>query len=736
MNLNFEQPWGWLGLLAIPVIIVIYIIKSKYVPKTVSSTFIWKRSLKYVKRKIPLKFIMSFLLVMQILVALAATVAIAKPSVKPLESSEKIIIVDASASMQTTDGGKSRYDVAMELLEKEAEGVGSNKGMTIILASPEFENGAQIVGGTSTAPLTTKSEVLKVIDDQLRGKCTNGSANINAAIKEAESCLASVPDGTTSTVYIYTDKQYPIDQSSLDYINIVSCARETEVNAGILSVYDEYVAQGYRFTVKLGNYGDSGSGKNSFYVRLIVNETGNMGAERVAATTQVEMSNEEELELIFSPDANAKPVAGKNQKIQWISESFKNYEYIRVEIGSDDGLKKDNSYILYSEQKGTPRILLVSSNVQLKDGKIDTTSVPLMKLVLGSFGYVINSYDMFATVEDADEAGKLSGYDLYIFEGVMPKQHLPTDGAVWLLNVPQTFDTDPITKKPKNITSIPGTSFKFGDEIKYIAPSDPRMDIGGFKISLDAGYAMLPDNIKAICNENKVDFNHTISVPGKGEIHPVIDKIVNVEKHTDFYPLYSSSNKPVIFAGSIGTSKAIVSTFDFSKSTIPLFVSDFPILINNMLSFSLAPSLPDRTAELGGTLNFDAPAGALKIEYFMLPETSSEENDKISFGTWVKNVSESFPTVALDELGTYSMVVWYTEDGDTNEKKETFTLTTHIPSSEVNIFAPGEGTLDVNINPNANNQREVKNTDGTWWVILVLVLLLIIEWGVYYRDEH
>ena len=102
--MKFLQPLGLLGLLAIPIIILIYIVKSKYVQKPVSSTFIWKRSLRYVKRKIPLNFIVSLLLILQILTVTVASLAISRPTIVPFSSNETIIIIDSSASMLTTDG--------------------------------------------------------------------------------------------------------------------------------------------------------------------------------------------------------------------------------------------------------------------------------------------------------------------------------------------------------------------------------------------------------------------------------------------------------------------------------------------------------------------------------------------------------------------------------------------------------------------------------------------------------
>ena len=46
-------PLGLLGLIGIIILIIIYIIKPNYQSKFVSSTFVWKLSLKYKKKKIP-----------------------------------------------------------------------------------------------------------------------------------------------------------------------------------------------------------------------------------------------------------------------------------------------------------------------------------------------------------------------------------------------------------------------------------------------------------------------------------------------------------------------------------------------------------------------------------------------------------------------------------------------------------------------------------------------------------
>ena len=55
-------PLGFLGLLGIIALIVIYIIKPNYQNKFISSTYVWKLSLKYKKKKLPINTLRNILL--------------------------------------------------------------------------------------------------------------------------------------------------------------------------------------------------------------------------------------------------------------------------------------------------------------------------------------------------------------------------------------------------------------------------------------------------------------------------------------------------------------------------------------------------------------------------------------------------------------------------------------------------------------------------------------------------
>ena len=52
--MTWLAPIGFLGLSGIIALIIIYIIKPNYQKKMVSSTFVWKLSLKYKKKRLPI----------------------------------------------------------------------------------------------------------------------------------------------------------------------------------------------------------------------------------------------------------------------------------------------------------------------------------------------------------------------------------------------------------------------------------------------------------------------------------------------------------------------------------------------------------------------------------------------------------------------------------------------------------------------------------------------------------
>ena len=92
--MSWLTPLGFLGFIGLIILIIIYIIKPNYQNKIISSTFIWKLSLKLKKKKIPINTLRNVLLfICQVLVISMAAMILARPVIaeerKP-EMREKI----------------------------------------------------------------------------------------------------------------------------------------------------------------------------------------------------------------------------------------------------------------------------------------------------------------------------------------------------------------------------------------------------------------------------------------------------------------------------------------------------------------------------------------------------------------------------------------------------------------------------------------------------------------------
>src|SRR6185436_2239342 len=113
--MSFLAPAAALFALSIPVVVVFYLLKRKRVVKLVSSTLLWQRFLSETQASAPFqKLRRNWLLILQILLLILAVLALTRPyfPTKARSSELRVLILDASASMKSTDEPSSRFDKA------------------------------------------------------------------------------------------------------------------------------------------------------------------------------------------------------------------------------------------------------------------------------------------------------------------------------------------------------------------------------------------------------------------------------------------------------------------------------------------------------------------------------------------------------------------------------------------------------------------------------------------------
>ena len=74
-------PLGLLGLIGVVALIIIYLIRPNYQQKYISSTYIWKLSLKYKKKRVPISKLRNILIIIcQILALVTCALILAQPN--------------------------------------------------------------------------------------------------------------------------------------------------------------------------------------------------------------------------------------------------------------------------------------------------------------------------------------------------------------------------------------------------------------------------------------------------------------------------------------------------------------------------------------------------------------------------------------------------------------------------------------------------------------------------------
>ncbi len=368
--MRLAVPLGLLGLIAVAVLILIYIFKPKYQDKKFSSTYIWKLSLKYAKRKVPLQWLQnSLLFIVQLLILALIAFSMSFPQVVlDSKNGEKIIVIDASASMSAVYDGKSRFDAAKdEIIDIIDETTGNSHKVSVIVADGKS---SFIIRRTDSASYAKQ----KLFETE----CGMSEADVGSAMELAEDVLAENP---SAEVLFYTDHDYK-DKGKVTVINVANA----EWNAAILDFSAKRVKGKYVFTAEVASYGKAAE----FSVKLSID-----GKAQLPGLAK----------------------CGKNAtaKVVWDSLDISKYDSAEVHLSASDSASFDNDFYIYAPNTELIGAQLVSDNPGFLNSALRSNEK--CRVVIPN-----------ETVPETD-----SGFDLYIYDGKVP-QNAPSDGSVWYVN--------------------------------------------------------------------------------------------------------------------------------------------------------------------------------------------------------------------------------------------------------------------------------------------------------------
>jgi hypothetical protein len=151
------QPSALWFLLALPAIFVLYLIQSRYRPQVVASLLLWKRMARDLEAEAawrPPRW--DVLLALQLLVALAVAIALARPATARSGQPHLAVVLDTSASMGSRDVPPTRLAAARQAVEDVVNSAAPDARVSLVTAGLDpqvrVENGspADVVDAVGT----------------------------------------------------------------------------------------------------------------------------------------------------------------------------------------------------------------------------------------------------------------------------------------------------------------------------------------------------------------------------------------------------------------------------------------------------------------------------------------------------------------------------------------------------------------------------------------------------------
>ncbi len=395
--MSFLYPLGLIGLIGVPLLILIYILRSKYNEQTVASTYLWTLSERFFKRRNPLSGLTGIIsLILQILTVVIISLAIARPVfVVPDSASEYCFILDGSGSMNTDSDGKSNFERGKEYIEKAIDSARLGSSYTLI----------SVNGDTSVVyeRIQDKAVAKDLLSDI---ECSDGDIKLDEALSKAQKYF---DENTSTLVYLVTDRNYESHKN----VEIVNVSSQNVTNYGITDAWGN-LTDGTLYT---GGVVTSYTSDATLEIELYIN-----GSDRAAKKTTVSLK------------------AGESADVE-LSASVTSYDSFRLVITNSDDLAADNEVISYNtSSEESYSILIVSKTPFFLEAAFDALT------------------DSAVDTLDPEEYKGQSGYGLYVFHSFTPDE-LP-DAAVWLINSTESVDKSGFGIRGVMETDEPGELIK------------------------------------------------------------------------------------------------------------------------------------------------------------------------------------------------------------------------------------------------------------------------------------
>lgn len=192
--MSFLAPAALWFAAVLPVVVLFYLLKRKRVVRLISSTVLWQRFLAETQASSPFQRLRhNWLLMLQLLLLALAVLALARPTLSGHIAGGRVqvVVLDASASMQSMDDAPSRFERARGEALRLVDNLRSSDQMVVLQA----DAGARVLQSATS----DKGQLRRALQS---ARVTDSSTQLIEALKMADSLTR---DNRMAEVHLFSD---------------------------------------------------------------------------------------------------------------------------------------------------------------------------------------------------------------------------------------------------------------------------------------------------------------------------------------------------------------------------------------------------------------------------------------------------------------------------------------------------------------------------------------------------
>lgn len=739
--MRFAELLGLLGLLSIIVLIIIYLIKPNYQQKIISSTYVWKLSLKYRKKRIPINKLRNLLIVLcQILILTSCALILARPVTRAEYKGdyvEKILIVDASASMKARVGRDTRFSSAIVRAKEVADEVldTPNGKITLILAGTKAEYfsvdstdpdnfaGSTIVMSMDKSNSYNYEDFSNAIDamimelknddpelpQAIHKYCTYGNSDMDGAMALAGEVLYNNPDAEI-IVFSGTDcKVENLDNYSCELIRL-----ENEENMAILNgTLERNGDNAYDFIMETAVYSDMSVDVRVKFELTGVNKHLDFSKDSqgisyewysdpytIADSTPQIIRFDSYIE--FGDDENS------SNFINGIPKAVYSFDMVKVTlqiVKSNrefiDALTYDNEYIFYGGTMPDIRLHYFTDFPNAYTNKALNALASIIESD-GNYNFIISTAEGQSSASEPGPFYATMDYNIYIYEHEMPEE-LPNDGLVIMIDPDPSRNSYTESAVTRMLRDQAGLSVANTWQGGYMDE-----DTGAMITTWDT------DRVSFVANQSSTNRLLSEMDPSNFEVTKLIclKQVIEGDYEELMYcdPNKNGTTYPTLLLKDTKDSKVVVLCVDNAMSDLGVRV-DYPYFFLSIFDYFFPQIIPMHTYNIGETVIFNGVGEEIVV------------TDGLQNFNYNLTRTESMRFVPT-EIGSYTI--------EQNFMRTSYNTSffVRVPAEQSNLFRETEiASITFDANP------DYIERDIIIYFAAALLALLFIEWWLQSREN-